>query len=197
MALRHRFLATDLKTRALAPVADELRHGLDKMAASDRVPPSAAFTTSDARVENAHAALKSSSIKNRDGMRPQTSQPMKGQPCLTIHRDWDAEEAMRRAPADASHLAANRALERPLGFHYLDEVTTHQPGAATFTAEPARSAVGHDLRGCVTLRGAYLLFFFFSSLAARFSFSVFSGFFFSLFFESIPLLITLSCARDH
>ncbi|MET0331091.1 MAG: hypothetical protein ABW154_06640, partial [Dyella sp.] len=45
----------DLKTRARAPAADELRNGLENMAASDRVPPIATFTTSDARVENAQA----------------------------------------------------------------------------------------------------------------------------------------------
>ena len=34
------------------------------------------------------------------------------------------------------------------------------------------------------------LSFFFSCLAVRFSFIVFAGFFFSLFFESMPLLMT-------
>jgi hypothetical protein len=38
-------------------------------------------------------------------------------------------------------------------------------------------------------RSAYLAFRFFSSLAAFFSFMVLAGFFLSLFFESIPLLI--------
>jgi len=38
---------------------------------------------------------------------------------------------------------------------------------------------------------AYLPFF--SFFAARFSFSVFSGFFFSLFFWSMPLLMRGSC----
>jgi len=48
---------------------------------------------------------------------------------------------------------------------------------------PGHGGAGADDR-------AYLAFFFFSSLAAFFSFMVFSGFFLSLFFESRPLLIT-------
>jgi len=36
------------------------------------------------------------------------------------------------------------------------------------------------------------LFFFFSCLAARFSFIVLAGFFFSFFFESMPLLMLFS-----
>jgi hypothetical protein len=42
---------------------------------------------------------------------------------------------------------------------------------------------------------AYLLFFF-SCLAARFSFMVLAGFFFSLFFESMPLLMLFSSVRS-
>lgn len=42
----------------------------------------------------------------------------------------------------------------------------------------------------------YLLFFF-SLFSARFSLSVFSGFFFTFFFESIPLDITTSLVRTH
>src|SRR6185437_4515054 len=52
------------------------------------------------------------------------------------------------------------------------------------------------LRGAV--RGGlppYLLFFF-SCLAARFSFIVLAGFFFSLFFESMPLLMLFSSVRS-
>lgn len=46
---------------------------------------------------------------------------------------------------------------------------------------------------CYTVkRAAYLAFFFFSCLAAFFSFMVLAGFFLSLFFESKPLLISLS-----
>jgi hypothetical protein len=41
-------------------------------------------------------------------------------------------------------------------------------------------------------RDCYLLFFFFSCLAAFFSFMVLAGFFLSLFFESKPLLMSLS-----
>jgi hypothetical protein len=41
-------------------------------------------------------------------------------------------------------------------------------------------------------RSGYLLFFFFSCLAAFFSFMVLAGFFLSLFFESKPLLMSLS-----
>jgi hypothetical protein len=40
------------------------------------------------------------------------------------------------------------------------------------------------------------LAFFFSCLAAFFSFMVFSGFFFSLFFESMPLLMLLSAVSS-
>ncbi|MGB0133294.1 hypothetical protein, partial [Dokdonella sp.] len=42
----------------------------------------------------------------------------------------------------------------------------------------------------------YLLFFF-SLFSARFSFNVFSGFFFVFFFESIPLDMTTSLVQVH
>ena len=41
------------------------------------------------------------------------------------------------------------------------------------------------------MASAYLLARFFSSLAAFFSFMVLAGFFLSLFFESIPLLMSI------
>jgi hypothetical protein len=48
-------------------------------------------------------------------------------------------------------------------------------------------------RSCDVAKTPYLLFFF-SFFAAFFSFMVFSGFFFSLFFESIPLAMASSHA---
>jgi len=66
-----------------------------------------------------------------------------------------------------------------------DASASADDAGATLNADPAA------LRSTRANRRGYWLFFF-SCLAARFSFRVLLGFFFSFFFESIPLLMSFS-----
>lgn len=97
------------------------------------------------------------------------------------------------AENDASPKSSSQRIDSRKGCHRPAEVgvgSEYLQCPDVGTSEPwHRENCDHSM-GVAVERSTYLAFRFFSSLAAFFSFMVLAGFFLSLFFESIPLLIS-------